>query len=430
MDSTESPIASDQIPTSGPIPQRHSRPLEYRDFRLLLLMQLASSMRQPTLFITQAWYVNTVAPESERIMLLGLLAALRGLAFLGFVLFGGTFADRFPRVTMLATSHLIGLASVLFIGGLLLIPEVANGDGPWLAIMLMLFASFGLINAQDLPTRTAMVRDAVPSNLLSKAITQHQMVMALGVLAAFGAGAAIESLGFGTTYLLAGIGHIIVLATLRGISTRTASDPDATQVSIISNLREGIKVLNENRIVAWTIFSTWTITALGLSVMGILVAAWITDILQLDAFGWGAMVVTWGAGGLLASVWMNWRSDINHIGAWFLGAGLLTGLSIIAFGFSRTIIAAFFFNGMVGMAFQLIQTWGITIVQREVPNRLLGRVTSLLLLAGGLMQIAGLGAGILARIWGLEIIYPLSGAAIVLYILIVTWLQRPLRLLN
>ena len=46
------------------------------------------------------------------------------------------------------------------------------------------------------------------------------------------------------------------------------------------------------------------------------------------------------------------------------------------------------------------------------------------------MQIAGLGAGILARIWGLEIIYPLSGAAIVLYILIVTWLQRPLRLLN
>ena len=415
---------------SSPIPQQHSRLQEYRDFRLLLLMQLASSMRQPTLFITQAWYVNTVAPESERVMLLGLLAALRGVTFLGYVLFGGIFADRFPRVTVLTTSHLIGLASVLFIGGLLLIPDVANGDGPWLAIMLILFASFGLINAQDLPTRTAMVRDAVPPRLLSKAITQHQMVMSFGVLAAFGAGASIEYLGFGITYLLAGIGHVIVLAGLRGISTQTVSDPEAAEMSIISNLQSGIKVLNENRVVAWTVFSTWTITALGLSVMGVLVAAWITDILQLDAFGWGAMIVTWGVGGLIASTWLNWRSNSQHIGAWFLGAGLLTGLGVIAFGLSRTLLLAFFFNGMVGMTFQLIQTWSVTIVQREVPNRLLGRVTSILLLGGGLMQIAGLAAGILARIWGLEVIYLLSGAAIVLYTLLVTWRQAPLRRLD
>ena len=82
------------------------------------------------------------------------------------------------------------------------------------------------------------------------------------------------------------------------------------------------------------------------------------------------------------------------------------------------------------MTFQLIQTWSVTIVQREVPNRLLGRVTSILLLGGGLMQIAGLAAGILARIWGLEVIYLLSGAAIVLYTLLVTWRQAPLRRLD
>jgi len=364
------------------------------------------------------------------VVLLGLLAALRGLAFLGFVLFGGTFADRFPRVTVLNASHLIGLGSVLVVGGLLLMPAVENGDGPWLWIMLVLFASFGLVTAQDQPTRTAMVRDAVPEHLLSKAITQHQMMMSLGILAAFGAGASIEWLGFGVTYLLGGLGHLVVLLALRGISTRTASDPDAKRESVLSNLREGIRALRANPVVTWTVFTNWSVSALGMSVMGILIAAWISDILELGAFGWGTMMVTWGVGGLLASAWLSWRGDIRHMGAWFLGAGILMGVAVLGFGLSRTIALAFFFNGLVGMSYQLILTWGVTIVQREVPNRLLGRVTGLLLLAGGLMQIAGLGAGILARIWGIEVIYPVAGLAIIAYITLVAWRQRPLRQLD
>jgi hypothetical protein len=94
------------------------------------------------------------------------------------------------------------------------------------------------------------------------------------------------------------------------------------------------------------------------------------------------------------------------------------------------VLLAFFFNGVVGMSYQFILTWGITIVQREVPNRLLGRVTGLLLLAGGLMQIAGLGAGLLAGWLGLELVYPLAGAAIIAYIALVTLRQRPLRQLD
>ena len=404
--------------------------LAHRDFRLLLVMQLASSMRQPTLFLTQAWYVTTVAPDGQEVWLLGLLGALRGVTFLAYVLFGGTFADRFPRVTVLAASHLVGLANVLMVGGLLLIPAVADGEGPWLWVMMLLFASFGLMTAQDQPTRTAMVRDSVPEHLLSRAITQHQMAMSFGVLAAPFAGVSIETLGFGITYLLAGLGHIVVLIAIRGISTRTASDPAAVGASVLSNLQEGIEVLRENPVVRWTVFTNWAVTALGMSVMGILIAAWVDQILDLDAAGWGVMVVTWGTGGVIASLWLNWRGDVRHMGPWFLGAGVLMGLGVMAFGLSRVVVFAFFFNGVVGMAYQLILTWGVTITQRQVPNRLLGRVTGLLLLAGGLMQIAGLLVGGLAQVFGLELIYPLAGAGIVAYMLLLTWRQRPLRELD
>lgn len=404
--------------------------LQHRDFKLLLVMQMASSMRQPTLFITQAWYVNTVAPESQRVVLLGLLAALRGVLFLSYVLFGGTFADRFPRARVLVVSHTVGLASILLVGGLLLIPTVADGDGPWLWVMLGLFASFGLMTAQDQPTRTAMVRDSVPEHLLSKAITQHQMVMSFGVVAAPLAGWSIDSIGFGVTYLMAGLGHVVVLIALRGISTRVASDPGASQESVLKNLSDGVQVLRENPVVRWTVFTNWAVTALGMSVMGILVANWVSDILELDALGWGILVVTWGTGGVVGSTWLSWRGDVRHMGWWFLGAGALMGIGVTSFGLSRIVLMAFFFNAMVGMSYQLILTWGVTIVQRQVPNRLLGRVTGLLLLAGGLMQIAGLGMGLLAKAIGIEMVYPLAGIAIVVYIAFVARQQKPLRQLD
>jgi hypothetical protein len=82
------------------------------------------------------------------------------------------------------------------------------------------------------------------------------------------------------------------------------------------------------------------------------------------------------------------------------------------------------------MSYQLILTWGVTIVQRQVPNRLLGRVTGLLLLAGGLMQIAGLAMGAVAQVVGLEIVYPAAGSAIVVVMVLVTLRQRPLRRLD
>jgi hypothetical protein len=82
------------------------------------------------------------------------------------------------------------------------------------------------------------------------------------------------------------------------------------------------------------------------------------------------------------------------------------------------------------MSYQLILTWGVTIVQRQVPNRLLGRVTGLLLLAGGLMQIAGLAMGALAQAVGLEVVYPAAGSAIVIVMLLVALRQRPLRRLD
>ena len=422
-------IANDQASTAT-VAERRLATFGYSDFRWLMFMQLTSTMRMPTIFLTQSWYVAVTAPEGQRVLMLGVLSALRGLAFLGYALFGGTFADRFRRTTMLTISHLAGLGSVLLIGGLLFLPGAKEGEGFWLPLMLVLFASFGLINAQDQPTRTAMIRDSVPTSLLSRAVTQHQFAMSVALLlAAPLAGRSIDHLGFGTTYLLAGLGHVAVLLAVTRMSSQPAADPEASSESVLSNLRQGLDVLRADSVVRWTILSNWVVTALGLSVMGGLIAAWISEVLELDASGWGVMMVFWGGGGILASIFLSWRADLRRLGAWYLLACVMVGAAVLGFGLSRIVLLAFVFNGLVGLSHQLVLTLSVTVVQRQVPNRLMGRVTGLLMLAGGLMQVVGLLVGVIAQMVGIELVYPAAGILILVFATAVILTQRPLRTL-
>jgi MFS family permease len=403
--------------------------LRLHDFRLLFIMQLATGFRGPLLFVTQAWYVNTVAPEGQRVVLLGLLAAIRGAAFLGWVFFGGAIADRFPRRPTLIVAHVIALASTLGVAALLYVPAIADGEGPWLWIMLGLFGGLGLINGQDMPTRTAMIRDAVAEEQLTLAVTLHQFAQAVPLLVVGPlAGEALERVGFATAYAAAGAGHVVVLiAAWRMHSRAGAADPDAASESMIRNLRDGLGYLRQDATVRWAIFVTWLCLAAGMSVMGILVAAWVEQILDLDASGWGVMISTWAAGTITASMWLTRQGETRRTGALFLAAAALFGLSVLGFSLSRSVPPAFLFNGLAGLSNQLVITVSMVIVQRRVPNRLLGRVMGLLLLAQGIMQLAGLGVGAAAQVVGLESVY--FGAALVIlgFVALVTLTQRPLR---
>ena len=404
-------------------------PLGIRNFQLLLVTQLATGLRMPMIFLTQAWYVTVVAPEGQRVLLLGLLASLRGGAFLAYILFGGALADRYPRRTMVIVAHALGFAGTVATGALLFLPGASEGRGLWLPGMFLAFTAFGLINAQDLPTRNAIIRDVVPDAMVARAVTLFQLGFAATMLMAGPiAGFAIDHLGFGVTYLIASLGHVAVLAAVWPMRlSETAADPEAGGESMLANVRAGIQHLRSDAIVRWVVFATWLGFAAGISVMGLLIAAWASDVLRLDATGWGLMMMTWGGGGVLSLALLAWRHDLDRRGALFLGAMLLFGLSVIAFGLSRNVALAFLFNGTAGATFMVVRVLGIAIVQGTVPNRLLGRVLGLLLLAQGIAEVGGLAVGALGQAIGLQPLYLLAGASIVLLALAVVSTQRPLR---
>ena len=90
----------------------------------------------------------------------------------------------------------------------------------------------------------------------------------------------------------------------------------------------------------------------------------------------------------------------------------------------------FFFNALAGFAFMGANIAGLAIVQALVPNRYLGRVTGLLMLGQGLMQVIALVIGILAKFAGIEVVYVAAGITILVATIVVVLSQRELRALD
>lgn len=433
MVSTLPPPLPPAPPTAAPAPPHPGAgPLAYADFRWLCLTQLATGLRMPMTFMTQTWYVASVAPEERKVLLLGLLATLNGIAFLSYILFGGAFADRYPRRQTLYIAHGVAFVGAIATGLMLLLPGASEGAGAWLPFFLVTFALFGVINAQDLPARTAMVTDVVPASMLTRAATLFQLAFAITMVGAgLLAGVLIERLGFAAAYLVASTWHVVILFALwRMRVAGSVADPEAGSQSVIENVREGWRYLQTNAAVRWTVLVTWVGVSAGVAVMGILVAAWIAEVLDLDAAGWGVLQMGWGLGGVLGATILASRGEYGRKGLLFLGVTLLFGLCILAFGLSRVFILAWVFNMLAGASFQTMRVLGISIIQSAVPNRLLGRVMGLLLLAMGIAQGSGLLFGVIGQAIGLELLFPVAGIGVIALALGVFAAQPPLRRLD
>ncbi|MGE3962427.1 MAG: MFS transporter [Dehalococcoidia bacterium] len=422
-------------PPAGPAPSRWSAAggaLNQPGFRVLIATQMVMGLAQPLLFFTQGWYVNSAAPSGNETVYLGLLGASRGLVFLLYVTIGGALADRFPRIGVLRASHLLALAMILVIDALLWVPAIGSGEGAALPLMISLFASFGLITAQDLPTRTSMAREALPDDLARGGIALFQLAMASMLLfAAPFAGWAIDALGIPATYLLAAFGPACVfLLTFRLPRSVTAADPDASSVSVVANIRDGLRVLRDQPAVRWAVFLTWAATTAGISVLGILVAAWVTQVLEQGAAAWGTLSLFWAIGSIASSLFFTGGGLERRRGWTFLVLTLLFGVSVLGFSLVRSMWLASAFYTLAGLAFMGQNIVGLSIVQALVPNRYLGRVTGLLMLGQGLMQVAALGVGLLARGIGIEVVYVAAGVTIIIAVLWVTLTQRNLRTLD
>lgn len=346
------------------------RPLRHRDFRLMWAGMTLSLVGEGVLLVAVAWQVIALggSPVTLSLVVTGL-----GLGLVLAIVFAGVVADRFPRRLVMLASDLARALLLLAIAGL----SLSGVLEPWmLAIGTLLL---GASEAFFAPAFAALVPMLVPDDELVQA---NALDMTVRQLSTSAAGPLLGGLLLGVAdpgwALLACAGAFLVSAgCLAGMRERGVPDRGATPEPPLQEFRSAWTFVRERRWLWGTLVASAVSILAFLGPLDVLVPFLVKDRLGGGATAYGLVLAAAGAGAVLAAVVMSRRGmPRRYMTVMLVGWGIAS-LPLVFLGgapalwFVALVLAASAAGDVVGMVI-----W-TTLLQRRVPDRMRGRVSSL-----------------------------------------------------
>ena len=230
--------------------------LGHRNYRLLFLSSIASSVGMHMLIVAQGWLVLelTGSPLS-----LGLVWATRLAPALFLGVFAGSIVDRIDRRRLLITSFIIRGICALALGVLVTTDLVQLWN-----ILLITFVN-GSVMVFSVPTQQTFAVDIVSSEGAMNAISLNAMGMRIvGIFGGAIAGLIIEFLGVDWPFYIMAISCIIgILILLQVTNVKRNIQPE--RQSTWRTYVEGLKLITVNQIVFIVMLTTVICEILGVS---------------------------------------------------------------------------------------------------------------------------------------------------------------------
>lgn len=346
------------------------RPLRLRDFRLLWVGQTVSFIGDGVYTVAVAWLVyNDIGASPAAFAMVGLAWALPQVLFL---LATGALSDRMDRRHLMIAGDLLRLVIILAIG-ILVLTGAMN-----VPLLVLLVFPYGVGAAIFGPAFHSIVPSIVPEDLLVQANSIGQVVrpIALTVLGPL-IGGLLLSLGTGWAFVFDASTFIVSAACIVAMrSGGPKADRDEDRGDLFADIREGLRFVRS---------TTW----LKLGMFGGLISlfcVWgpwetlVPFVVNRDLQGSGLdLALIFGAGGVgsvLVAVVMAQRGlprkpVTKMYLAWAVGMGMTAGFGLITTVWQGMLVA-FVAEGMISL---LVVIW-FTLLQRLVPNELLGRVSA------------------------------------------------------
>ena len=235
----------------------------------------------------------------------------------------------------------------------------------------------------------------------------------------------IAAVGVGVCFALNAASYVAVLAVLLLIRPSEFHPLDRGEGSTggLSAVREGLAyVWHEPRLKVVMVVTT-LVSLLGFN-FRVLVPVLASTTLGGGARTLGILFAALGAGALVGSI-ITAGAGRPTLTRFFTGA-LCSGIAMFLLAPMRVTWAAAALLLLVGLSFSVWTAAAQSIVQLAVPDRLRGRVSSLLLLSlTGLTPVGSLITGALAEVGGTRLAYAVSGAVgIVVTLAGAAWLAR------
>jgi MFS family permease len=344
------------------------RPLTIRDFALLWTGLTVSLVGDGIYTVAIAWQVYELSNAPTALAVVGAAWMVPQVLLL---LVGGAISDRVDRRQVMMLSDAIRGAAVATMGVL----AVSGALELWHVICLA--AVYGVGTALFTPAFSAMVPQIVPANLLLQANSLGQFVRPLAVrfLGPALGGALIAGFGPGVAFLT-DAGSFAASATAI-LFMRTRPEPDPERRSILRDVREGFAFVRSQSWLWGTLIAVTIAMLFFLGPVYVLMPYVVKNSLGGGPDGLGLVFAAGGVGAILASVILGQRTlprrpiTALYI-AWALSAFALIGYALAtelwhAMAVSFISVAALTTGGII---------WS-TVLQRLVPGRMLGRVSSI-----------------------------------------------------
>ena len=391
----------DQVRSDPPAPQpaavvgpRLLQPLREHDFRLLWLGESISSLGDQFQFVAMAWLVLGLTGSG---LALGGVLAAASIPRAALMLVGGAASDRISPRTILLLSNgsraiFVGLLAVLVLTGTIQLVEVYV-----LAILFGISDAFFFPAAGSLLPRLVEDQSRLPSaNALYQSTAQL-----MGLVGPPLAGLVVALVQTGPAFAVNALSFVVATGTLLVIRWRmpraTATMGKAeTGESIVGSIRAGIAYVWRDEALRLLLIMVAAINFAfaGPEAVGL---AWLSaNRWAAGPIGYGALTGGFALGALAGALLAGSMSQPRHRSRILTGVAIALGVGLGLLGLAPALWVAMAVTLPMGVCVGLINVLLISWLQVRVEGAMLGRVMSLVMLAGvGLAPVSLAVAGLL-----------------------------------
>lgn len=394
--------------------------LHNSNYRWLWLSMLASFIGLHMQMIARGWLVVEMTDSP---LILGLVSSAFAIPLLIFSLFGGVIADRLPKKNVLIFSQASIFVLSLVIAILIQIGTIAV----WHLITASLL--LGSVFSFNMPARQAIIPELVGEQSLMNAIALNAAAMNLTRVAAPAlAGLLVGIIDVVGVYWIVAACYIVSIGSLMMIrvTTKRAGKPST---SMRKDLVVGLSFVRHNPTILTLLIMAIIPVIFGLSYQ-MLMPIFARNVLDVGASGYGALMSAAGLGALIGSLGIASMGNFQRKGLLLLGFGFVFGVTLILFSISNIFWLSLVLLVGVGIGSTGYMALNNTLIQLKTPSEMRGRVMSLFMMTVGLVPLGTLPSGAIAEVTGVAPVVGVSGAILLVFIIVMIMTQPRMRKLT
>ncbi|MBA2285886.1 MAG: MFS transporter [Ktedonobacteraceae bacterium] len=374
--------------------------LRQRNYRLYWCGQMISLIGSWMQTIGQAWLVLELTHSAWQ---LGLVGALQALPVLLFSLFGGIFADRWPKRRILLVTQVAAMVQALLLWTLLVTSTVQLWHLYVLALLL------GITSCLDMPARQAFVIELVGREDLPNAVALNSLLMQMARIVGPGLGGIIiAASSVRLLFLLNALSFLAMIGGLALIKSHElhaqARQPDSVgkRQNTWQSLRAGLDYVWETPAVLLVIVVVGLVLLFGAN-FNVVLPLFATNVLHAGSLGFGFLSAAIGVGSLLSALWLAWGNQQPTIRRVLIGMLVFSVLEAL-FAVSHIYLLSVLLIAAVGFMETAFAAQAMTTLQTVTPDHLRGRVISVqVLFFDGSVPLGYLLLGWLSGLYGASI---------------------------